>query len=74
MIPGRSDAPAPLQQALELARTDPRLEARAGEALVTAPFGVVVLLLVPLAVGTDVPMCVRSGPACTGSSSCSSAC
>lgn len=49
--------PGPLQQAVELARKDLRLEARAGEALlVTAPFGAVALLLVPLAVGTDVPM------------------
>lgn len=57
MIPPRTDAPGPLQQALELARKDLRLEARAGEALlVTAPFGAVALLLVPLAIGTDVPM------------------
>lgn len=57
MIPPRTDAPGPLQQALELARKDLRLEARAGEALlVTGPFGAVALLLVPLAVGTDVPM------------------
>ena len=49
--------PGPLAQALELARKDLRLEVRAGEALfVTAPFGAVSLLLVPLAVGTDVPM------------------
>jgi heme exporter protein B len=55
--PWTKRAPGLLQQALELARTDPRLEARAGEALlVTAPFGAVVLLLVPLAVGTNVPM------------------
>lgn len=54
LLPG---APGPLQQALELARKDLRLETRAGEALlVTAPFGAVALLLVPLAVGTDVPM------------------
>jgi heme exporter protein B len=57
VIPPRTDAPGPLQQALELARKDLRLEARAGEALlVTAPFGAVALLLVPLAIGTDVPM------------------
>lgn len=49
--------PGPARQALELARKDLRLEARAGEALlVTAPFGGVALLLVPLAVGTDVPL------------------
>ena len=50
-------APGPLGQALELARKDLLLERRAGEALlVTAPFGAVALLLVPLAVGTDVPL------------------
>ena len=49
--------PGPLAQAVEIARKDLRLEMRAGEALlVTAPFGAVALLLVPLAVGTDVPM------------------
>ena len=54
---GGSTPPGPLVQALEIARKDLRLEARAGEALlVTAPFGAVALLLVPLAVGTDVPM------------------
>ena len=54
---GPSTAPGPLAQALEIARKDLRLEVRAGEALlVTAPFGAVALLLVPLAIGTDVPM------------------
>ena len=54
---GPSTAPGPLAQALEIARKDLLLEVRAGEALlVTAPFGAVALLLVPLAVGTDVPM------------------
>ena len=54
---GASAAPGPLAQAVEIARKDLRLEVRAGEALlVTAPFGAVALLLVPLAVGTDVPM------------------
>lgn len=54
---GASAAPGPLTQALEIARKDLQLEARAGEALlVTAPFGAVALLLVPVAVGTDVPM------------------
>lgn len=53
----RPVTPGPLQQALELARKDLLLERRAGEALlVTAPFGAVALLLVPLAVGTDVPL------------------
>lgn len=54
---GPSTAPGPFAQALEIAGKDLRLELRAGEALlVTAPFGAVALLLVPLAVGTDVPM------------------
>lgn len=49
--------PGPGAQIWELARKDLKLEARAGEALlVTAPFGGVALLLVPLAVGTDVPL------------------
>ena len=41
---------------------DLRLEARAGEALlVTVPFGAVALMLVPLAVGTDVPLLRQVG-------------
>ncbi|MPZ66013.1 MAG: ABC transporter permease [Pseudonocardiaceae bacterium] len=56
-------APTPLRQCLELARKDLRAEARAGEALlVTAPFGAVALLLVPLAVGTDTPLLRELGP------------
>jgi len=56
-VSGPSTAPGPFAQALEIAGKDLRLELRAGEALlVTAPFGAVALLLVPLAVGTDVPM------------------
>ncbi len=40
-----------------------RLERRAGEALlVVAPFGAVALLLIPMAVGTDVPLLRRLGP------------
>lgn len=60
---GLRTVPGPLQHALELARKDLRLEARTGEALlVTAPFGAVALLLIPLAVGTDVPMLRSVGP------------
>lgn len=52
-VPG----PGPLRQVVQLAGKDLRLEVRAGEALlVTAPFGAVALLLVPLAVGTNVPL------------------
>lgn len=56
-------APGPMRQVLELARKDLRLEVRAGEALlVTAPFGAVALLLVPVAVGTDIPLLRAVGP------------
>jgi len=56
-------APAPLRQCWELARKDLRAELRAGEALlVTAPFGAVALLLVPLAVGTDTALLRGVGP------------
>ena len=55
--------PGPLRQVVELAGKELRLELRAGEALlVTAPFGAVALLLVPLAVGTDVPLLRSVGP------------
>ncbi|WP_216214712.1 heme exporter protein CcmB [Amycolatopsis aidingensis] len=55
--------PGALRQGVELARKDLRLELRAGEALlVTAPFGAVALLLVPLAVGSDVPLLRQVGP------------
>lgn len=58
-----SAAPGPVRQCVELARKDLRLELRAGEALlVTAPFGAVALLLVPLAVGSDVPLLRQVGP------------
>lgn len=57
-------AVSPLNQALVLARKDLRLERRSGEAfLVTAPFGAVALMLVPLAVGPDTPLLQRLGPA-----------
>lgn len=47
----------PVVQLTEIVRKDLRLEARAGEALlVTLPFGAVALMLVPLAVGTDIPL------------------
>lgn len=56
-------SPGPVRQSLELARNDLRLELRAGESLlVTAPFGAVALLLIPLAVGTDVPLLRSVGP------------
>lgn len=54
----------PLTQALVLAGKDLRVERRTGEAfLVTAPFGAVALLLVPLAVGPDTPLLRTLGPA-----------
>ncbi|SFB62721.1 heme exporter protein B [Amycolatopsis marina] len=55
--------PGAFRQCVELARKDLRLELRAGEALlVTAPFGAVALLLMPLAVGSDVPLLRQVGP------------
>ena len=63
MIPPPPATLTLVHQALELVRKDLQLEARAGEALlVTAPFGGVALLLVPLAVGTDVPLLRAVGP------------
>lgn len=63
MIVWQPAAPAPARQALELVGKDLRLEARAGEALlVTAPFGAIALLLIPVAVGTDVPLLRSVGP------------
>ena len=52
-----------LAQAVEIARKDLRAELRSGEALlVAAPFGATALLLVPLAVGADVPLLRQLGP------------
>ena len=46
-----------------VARRDLLRERRAGEVLwVTLPFGAIALLLVPLAIGTDVPTLQRIGP------------
>jgi heme exporter protein B len=46
-----------------VARRDLARERRTGEVVwVTVPFGAVALLLIPLAVGTDVPMLQRVGP------------
>lgn len=51
------------RQALAVARKDLTMELRTGEVLlVTAPFGAVALLLIPLAVGTDQPLLTRIGP------------
>lgn len=55
--------PSPRVQLAELVRKDLRLEARAGEALlVVLPFAAVALMLVPLAVGADVPLLRQVGP------------
>ncbi len=52
-----------LAQAVEIGRKDLRAELRSGEALlVAAPFGATALLLVPLAVGADVPLLRQLGP------------
>lgn len=54
---------ASLAQLVELTRKDLRVEARTGEALlVTAPFGAVALMFLPLAVGTDLPLLSQVGP------------
>ena len=51
------------RQAMAVARKDLAMERRTGEVLlVTAPFGAVALLLIPLAVGTDQPLLTRIGP------------
>lgn len=56
-------APGPGRQVLALARKDVRAELRAGEALlVTAPFGAVALLLMPLAIDSDTPLLRQVGP------------
>lgn len=50
-------------QVLALARTHLVVERRSGEALlVVAPFGAVALLLLPMAVGTDIPLLRQVGP------------
>lgn len=50
-------------QTAELAKSDLRSELRAGEVLaVTIPFGAVALMLIPFAIGTDVPLLRQIGP------------
>lgn len=50
------------RQTMAVARKDLTMERRTGEVLmVTAPFGAVALLLIPLAVGTDQPLLTRIG-------------
>ncbi|MBW3577391.1 MAG: heme exporter protein CcmB [Actinobacteria bacterium] len=51
------------RQVRELTRTDLRAERRSGEALLmVVPFGATALLIVPLAVGADVPLLRSLGP------------
>jgi len=51
------------RQVRAVARKELIAEIRTGEVLlITAPFGAVVLLLIPLAVGTDRPLLTRIGP------------
>lgn len=51
------------RQALLTARKDLLLERRDGEALlITVPFGAVALLLIPIAVGADIPVLRTLGP------------
>lgn len=50
-------------QALAVARRDLYRERRAGEVLwITIPFGAIALLLIPMAVGTDLPLLREIGP------------
>ncbi len=52
-----------LAQAMAIARRDLLRERRVGEvAWITIPFGAIAVLLVPLAVGTDLPTLARIGP------------
>ncbi len=51
------------RQAVAVARRDLLGEMRTGEVLlVTAPFGGIALLLIPMAIGTDAPLLARIGP------------
>lgn len=51
-------------QAVEIARVDLRVERRLGDVLrVVVPFAVVAILVVPLAIGIDLPVISRIGPA-----------
>lgn len=65
--PGASPVPDPpgapfFAQAMAVARRDLQTEMRTGEVVtVIVPFGAVALLLVPLAVGTDLPLLERIG-------------
>lgn len=53
----------PWRQCREIASKDLRVEWRSGEAfLVTAPFGALALLVVPVAVGTNTPLLRQVGP------------
>lgn len=62
MRPISRGRPGPLGQAVEVARAELRAETRAGEVLlVTVPFGATALLLLPLAVGADVPLLRQVG-------------
>lgn len=57
------NAPGVLAQAVTVAKRDLLRERRAGEVLwVTIPFAAVALLLIPLAINTDVPLLRRIGP------------
>lgn len=52
-----------LRMCTAIARKSLVLERRAGEALlVVAPFGAIALLIIPIAVGTDVPLLRQVGP------------
>ncbi len=67
--PIRSDVvagqpPGPLRQLIETARRELVLEGRAGEVVsIVIPFGALALILFPLALGPDIPLLARVGPA-----------
>jgi heme exporter protein B len=59
---GTATAGVLARQALEVAAKDLRVEARSGEALpVILPFGAAALLLLPIAVGADLPLLRQAG-------------
>jgi heme exporter protein B len=62
VLPG--DTPGPLQQLMATTRRELVLEGRAGEvAGIVIPFGALALILLPLALGPDIPLLARVGPA-----------
>jgi heme exporter protein B len=62
LLPG--DPPGPLHQLMATTRREMVLEGRSGEvAGIVIPFGALALILLPLALGPDIPLLARVGPA-----------